>query len=198
MSTASVVKASAASLSWVSRSNASSCRSCTLARTVLMASCSVAPTCASSERTRSSSRCTTCSASTCMMERVSRCPTLSWISRAMRPRSASVASLTSRSCLSRSPRFFSSSAREVSCTSSRRRRYAASSVWKRRVRYESRRAMAQASAMRSASAASRRTNAESAGSSQHQRIARWSSRARSYTASARNAANDGHANAASA
>ena len=198
MSTASVAQASAASRICVSRSNASSCRSCTLARTQPMASCSVSPTWASSPRTRSSSRCTTCSASTCMMERVSRCPTLSCISRAMRPRSASVASLTSRSCLSRRPRFFSSSASDVSCTSSRRRRYAASSAWKRRVRYDSRRAKAQASAMRRASTASSRTSAESAGSSQHQRTSGWSSRERSYAARARNAAKGGHTSAASA
>lgn len=54
------------------RSNASSCRSCTLLRTVSMTSCNVAPTDASPPRTHSSSACTTCNASTCSTDLVSR------------------------------------------------------------------------------------------------------------------------------
>ena len=104
------------------RSTESSRSAWTLARTVSSASPSVVPTSAKSAATRGSPACTTRRASTCSVARVRRWPTLSWISRAMRARSARVASSTSYSWRSMRSRFLAAS------SSARPRR--ASLVWR--------------------------------------------------------------------
>ena len=97
------------------RSMESSRSAWTLALTVSRASPSVAPTSAKSAWTRGSPACTTRRASTCSVARVRRWPTLSWISRAMRARSARVASSTSYSWRSMRSRFLAASSSARPC-----------------------------------------------------------------------------------
>ena len=86
--------ASAAARTCTERSQLSSRRSCTLVRTSSSASRSVSATSAK-PLSHSCPTWTTRCASACTTARVSRWPTLSWISRAMRARSESVARRTS-------------------------------------------------------------------------------------------------------
>lgn len=88
-------EATAASIC-AAKSVPSSSRSCTERRTIVIASSKVSPSVVNPRAATSSSvaSATALPACACMIARVSRCPTLSWISRAIRVRSPSVAMRT--------------------------------------------------------------------------------------------------------